>query len=53
MYVIIVFKVVSVEAMEECKLVIVVPSTSFKYFDSQHRQFRYTDNSDTKRAYDN
>lgn len=38
---VIAFKVVSVEAMEEWKLVIVVPSTSFKYFNSQHRQFKY------------
>lgn len=37
----------SIEAMEEFKLVTVVPSTSFKYFISPHRQFKY------KKGYDN
>lgn len=34
------FSVANIEAMEEFKLVIVVPSTSFKYFISLHRQFK-------------
>ena len=41
------FSVANVEAMEEFKLVIVVPSTSFKYFISPHRLFKY------KKGYDN
>lgn len=37
----------SIEAMEEFKLVTVVLSTSFKYFISPHKQFKY------KKGYDN